>query len=158
MVSSQTRDRTYVSCTGRQLLYPWTTREVSHSAPLITERWTISVLQGSYSVNHWHGVLVTQLCLVLCNPMDCSSLRSSVHAILQARTLEWIVIPLSRGFSQPKDHTWGFLHCGQILYHLNHQGGILNHYSPPSKHLTGTRTDVCPSCQVVKRTDTAPYS
>ena len=35
--------------------------------------------------------------------MDCSSLGSSVHGILQARTLEWVAISSSRGFSQPRD-------------------------------------------------------
>ena len=33
-------------------------------------------------------VLVTKLCLTLCNPMDCSSPGSSVRGILQARILE----------------------------------------------------------------------
>jgi len=44
-------------------------------------------------------VLVTQSCLTLCNPMDCSLPGSSVHGILQARILEWVAIPFSRGFS-----------------------------------------------------------
>ena len=34
-------------------------------------------------------VLVTRLCLIICNPMDCSPPGSSVHGILQARILEW---------------------------------------------------------------------
>ena len=33
-----------------------------------------------------------QLCLTLCNPMDCSPPGSSVHGILQARILEWVAI------------------------------------------------------------------
>ena len=37
-------------------------------------------------------VLVTQLCLILCDSMDCSSPGSSVHGILQARILEWVAI------------------------------------------------------------------
>ena len=41
-------------------------------------------------------VWVSQLCLTLCDPMDCSSLGSSVHGILQARILEWGAISLSR--------------------------------------------------------------
>ena len=36
-------------------------------------------------------------------PMDCSPPSSSVHGILQARILEWIVIPFSRGSSWPRD-------------------------------------------------------
>ena len=40
-------------------------------------------------------VLVTQLCPTLCDPMDCCPPGSSVHEILQARTLEWVAIPFS---------------------------------------------------------------
>ena len=50
-------------------------------------------------------VLVAQLCPTLCDPMDCSPPGSSVHGILQARILEWVAIPFSRGSSQPKDLT-----------------------------------------------------
>ena len=45
------------------------------------------------------GVLVTQLCLTLCDPMDCSPSGSSVHGILQARILEWVAISFSRNNS-----------------------------------------------------------
>ena len=37
-------------------------------------------------------VTITQSFLILCNPMDCSLLGSSVHGILQARKLEWVAI------------------------------------------------------------------
>ena len=43
---------------------------------------------------------VAQSCLTLCSPRD-----STVHGILQARTLEWVAFPFSRGSSQPKDWT-----------------------------------------------------
>ena len=46
-------------------------------------------------------VKVAQLYLTLCDPVDCSLLGSSVHGILQARILEGVVFPFSRGFSQP---------------------------------------------------------
>ena len=49
-------------------------------------------------------VLVTQLCLTLCYPMDYSLPGSSVHGFLQARILEWVAIPLSRS-SLPRDQT-----------------------------------------------------
>ena len=39
---------------------------------------------------------VTQLCLTLCDPMDCSPPGSSVHGIFQARILEWGAISFSR--------------------------------------------------------------
>ena len=48
-------------------------------------------------------VLVTELCPTLFNPMDCNPSNSSVHGILQARILEWVAIPFSRGSSQPRD-------------------------------------------------------
>ena len=51
-------------------------------------------------------ILVTQSCLSLCNPIDCSLPGSSVRGILQARILEWISIPLSRGSSLPRDRAW----------------------------------------------------
>ena len=49
-----------------------------------------------------------QLCPTLCNPMDCSSPGSSVHGVLQARTLEWAAMPSSRGSSWPRDRTCMF--------------------------------------------------
>ena len=49
--------------------------------------------------------LVTQSCPTLCNPMDYSPLGSSVHGFLQARILKWVVMPSSRGSSQPRDWT-----------------------------------------------------
>ena len=48
-------------------------------------------------------MLVTQMCPTVCDPMDCSPPGSSVHGILQAKILEWVAIPFSRGSSQPKD-------------------------------------------------------
>ena len=42
-----------------------------------------------------------QSCLTLCNPMDYNLPGSSVHGILQARILEWIAVPSSRGSYQP---------------------------------------------------------
>ena len=44
-----------------------------------------------------------QLCLTLCDPMDCSLPGSSVRGIFQAKVLEWIAISFSRGSSQPRD-------------------------------------------------------
>ena len=40
-----------------------------------------------------------QLCLTLCDPMDSSPAGSSVPGILQARILEWVAMPSSRGSS-----------------------------------------------------------
>ena len=41
---------------------------------------------------------------------------------VQARILEWLSIPFSRGSCQPRGQNLGLLHCRQILYHLSHQG------------------------------------
>ena len=46
-----------------------------------------------------------QLCLTFCNPMDCSPPGSSIPGILQARILEWVAIPSSRGSSQHRNRT-----------------------------------------------------
>ena len=50
-------------------------------------------------------VLVTQSC-PLCDPIECSQPGSSVHRIVQARVLECVAIPFSRGSSPPSDGTW----------------------------------------------------
>ena len=52
--------------------------------------------------DHYQGVvkvLVAQLCLTLCVPMDHSPRGFSDHGILQARTLEWVAISFSRASS-----------------------------------------------------------
>ena len=56
----------------------------------------------------WKCYLVAQSCLTLSDSLDCSPPGSSVHGLIQARTLECIAIPLSRGSSQLKDGTWVF--------------------------------------------------
>ena len=67
-------------------------------------------------------VLVTQLCLTLCNPMDCNSLGSSVHGILQARILEWVTI--LQGIFPTQGSNLGLPHCRQILYRLSDKGNV----------------------------------
>ena len=54
-------------------------------------------------------VLVTQLRPTLCDPTGCSLPGSSVYGILQARILEWIVIPFSRGSFQSRN--WAQVSC-----------------------------------------------
>ena len=67
-------------------------------------------------------VLVTWLCLTLCNPMDCSPSGFSAHGILQARTLEWGATPLLQGIFLTQGLNLGLLHCRWILYCLSHEG------------------------------------
>ena len=54
------------------------------------------------------GEGVSESCSVVSDslpPMDCSLPGSSVHRIFQARVLEWVAIPFSRGSSKPRDWT-----------------------------------------------------
>ena len=62
-------------------------------------------LQNFFQLNNLKGREVAQLCLTLCDPMDCSPPGSSTHGILQVRVLEWVAISSSRGSSQPRDQT-----------------------------------------------------
>ena len=50
-----------------------------------------------------------------CDPMDCSQPGSSVHGILQARILEWVAIPSSRGSSRPRNRTQVFCIAGRFF-------------------------------------------
>ena len=64
-----------------------------------------------FSVLRIHGsiwpmqVSAAQPCPTLCHPTDCSPPGSSVHGILQARTLEWVAMPSSTGSSRPRAQT-----------------------------------------------------
>ena len=69
---------------------------------VVTMCWVTS-LSPPFKEVKWSEV--TQLCLTLCDPMDCSLSGSSAHGIFQARALEWIAILFSRGSSQPRDRT-----------------------------------------------------
>ena len=52
-----------------------------------------------------HSAKSLQLCLTLCNPMDCSLPGSSVYGLFQESTPEWVVISSSRVSSWPRDWT-----------------------------------------------------
>ena len=53
---------------------------------------------------YMHAKLL-QSCLTLYDPMDSSPPGSPVHGTLQARILEWVALPSSRGSSRPRDQT-----------------------------------------------------
>ena len=61
-------------------------------------------------------VKVAQLCLTLCDPMDCM-----VHGILHARILECVAFSFSRESPQPRGQTQ-ISHITGRLYHLRHKG------------------------------------
>ena len=62
-------------------------------------------------------VKVNQSCPTLCDPMD-----YTVHGILQARILEWIAFPFSRGSSQPRDWIQVSHIAGRFFNQVNHKG------------------------------------
>ena len=81
-----------------------------------------SVIQSEANHKNKYGmhVKLIQSCPSVCDPVDCSPPGSSVHGILQARILEWVTMPLSRGSSWPRGWTYiSFVSCDgrQILYH-----------------------------------------
>ena len=66
--------------------------------------WICSISYLQYSLSYEEKVV--QACLTLWDPTNCSLPGSSVYGILQARMLEWVAIPFSRGFSWPRNWTW----------------------------------------------------
>ena len=108
--SSQPKDQTHMSCISciaggffcfhcRQLL------EIAFMSQHFLSSFVLQmelVIMGCVSDMHAQSL---QLCPTLCHPVDCSSPGSSVHGILQARTLEWVAMPSSRGSPWPRDRT-----------------------------------------------------
>ena len=93
--SSQPRDWTLVSCIGRRVLYHWATREALANYGLRCVCMCVCVFVCVLSCfSRVHSVRAY---------MDCSPLGSSVHGILEARIMEWVAIPSSRGASWPRD-------------------------------------------------------
>ena len=78
---------------SNHLLLPWGKEEV------VGINWEIGIDIYTPKVK----VLVIQSYLTLCDPMDCSPPGSFFHGIIQARIVEWVAIPFSRGSSQPRD-------------------------------------------------------
>ena len=65
-----------------------------HGTPHFILLWFCKLLSLTYK-----DARLLQSCPTLCNCMDCSLQDSSAHGILQARILEWVAIPFSRGSS-----------------------------------------------------------
>ena len=111
--SSQPRDRTHI-------LYHWAIREAH-----------IKVVRMSGFRSACNYRMVVRI-LRLCNPprafhvdslrpVNCSLLASSVHGILQAKTLEWVAMLSSRGSYRPRNQT-------HVSYHLCIGKWVLCHY------------------------------
>ena len=65
---------------------------------------------------------VTQSCLTLCNPMDCSLSGSSVHGIFPGKSAGVDCHCLLQGIFPTQGSNPGLPHCRQTLYPLSHQG------------------------------------
>ena len=70
----------------------------------------------------------------LCYPIDCSLPASSVHGILQATILEWVVIHCSRGSSRPRDWTPLTLWDSDTLLSFNTANPVCSHPSQGFAH------------------------
>ena len=66
--------------------------------------------------------LVTQLCLTVCNPMDCSLPGSSVHGNSPGKNTGMGCYALLQEIFPTQWSNPGLLHCRWILYHLSHEG------------------------------------
>ena len=95
--SSKPRDQTHISMfpalAGRFFTTSATEYYINNRILVI-----LSLLSDTYVCTQ-----SLQSCPTLCDTMDCSPPGSSVHGILQARILQWVAMPTSRGSSQPRD-------------------------------------------------------
>ena len=123
---------------GEEKGYPLQCSGLENSTDCIVHGVTKSWTQLSDLHFHFHYGRVcmrAQLRMTLCDPMDYSPSGSCVHGILQARILEWVAMPSSRGSSRPRNRTPGLLHCRQILYSLSCRGrSVLNNFCPLLLH------------------------
>ena len=76
--------------------------KVGHLSPAFSP---LSPLHCLMDIMHACVSHFAQSYLTLCNPLDYSPHSSYIHEILQARILEWVAMPSSRGFSQTRDWT-----------------------------------------------------
>ena len=119
VASFRTRNCTHVPCIGRWILYYWTTGEVqwSHIFCHLKIKYLILLNSNFFILMQFYWdkidcirlvkVKPTQWCPTLCDPME-----YTVHGILQARMLEWVAFPFSRGSSQCRDWTQVSLSAG----------------------------------------------
>ena len=112
--------------------------ELNKMPPFVHLKFCHSINYKTHQNIHWQSVLwlraftagcvhtkLFQLCLTLCNLMVCSPPGSSVHGILQARILEWVAMPSSRGATWPRDQnciSYIFWIGRQVLYYQCHLG------------------------------------
>ena len=135
---------------------PWT---AAHQAPLSLgfsrqEFWSGLPFPSPVCESE-KGKEVVQSCPTLSDPMDCSLPGSSVHGIFQARVLEWVAMPSSRGSSRPRDQT--HVSCSAYIA----DGSFTA--EPPGKTTDGLKqidsyTEVCTQCSLGNLNPSSPTS
>ena len=131
--SSQSRDETHVSFTGRQILYHWAPREAhiwcyrdcknGPSPPCLPASTPFALILCCFF--YLEIVKVKSLSHVwLCDPMDCSPPGSSIHGIFKARVWSRLPFP-SPGHLPDQGSNLSLLHYRQMLYHPKHQGSTV---------------------------------
>ena len=115
--------------------------------------WGLSILLDERGVKVWDA----QSFPTLSDPKDCSPPGSSVHGVLQARTLEWVAISCSRGSSQPRDQTQVSGTAGRLFTiwatreaHCLHQTSFLDGFSKTQGPFQSQR--LCPPVSLPKMT------
>ena len=91
---------------------------VRHEKPVVQQAYDFKQATSFHWASVWH--MRAQSHLTLCDPVDCSLPGSSVHGVFQARILEWVAIPFSRGSARSRNQTRvSCISCigRQILYH-----------------------------------------
>ena len=88
---------------GSPRILEWVAYSFSRASSRPRNQTRISCIVGRFFTN-WaireaHTVGKLQLCPSLCDPVVCSLPGSSDHGILQARILEWVAVPSSRGLN-----------------------------------------------------------
>ena len=127
------------NCQDHRFLGRKVKKELSkHIWALNLEKWVLMISKQNYFTYFefckGQGYLllrIIKLCMcihacsdmskTLCDPMNCSPPASSVHGIFQARILEWVAYPFSRGSFWPRDQTLKSFIGGQILFHCTNR-------------------------------------
>ena len=79
----------------RKIITNFQNSQYHNKKNIYSQQFSVGRLETAY-IWKWKSLS----CVWLCNPMD-----YTVHGILQARILEWVAFPFSRGSSQPRDRT-----------------------------------------------------
>lgn len=90
--------------------------KLTHLNPL----WLINWLKNFCFIIPLSACVLSQLCLTLWDPIAYNQWLFSVHGVFQAKVVEWVAIPISRGSFRPRDQTHVSCIGRLILYHYCH--------------------------------------